>query len=205
MKGTSPAAGLANCSRPSPGLFAFAFVKPTSTACKSCNRAMREPEGTAIERHPRWPSPLCDNPGPRLPETAGAQAARFAGGRSGLRDRAILSVGLQVGLRRAEITANLCSIFCLPPRVFLIWMPHWSPHLTGQKALVKGLPGVWSGGRLAKPTRPPPGPAPGSQRRAQPYHVTRRCDFPRLAQDAHRPHRRPGRVACTAEGARGRA
>ena len=38
---------------------------------------------------------------------AGAQAARYSRGRrvEGLRDRAILSVGLQVGLRRAEIAA----------------------------------------------------------------------------------------------------
>ena len=34
----------------------------------------------------------------------------FTFARRRLGDRAILSVGLQVGLRRAEITANLCSI-----------------------------------------------------------------------------------------------
>jgi hypothetical protein len=75
-----------------------------------------------------------------------------------------------------------------------------------KKALVKCLPGVRSGGRLAKPHPPATGsPLPAGQRRAQLNHLTRRCDFPRLAQDAHPDGRigLSGRMACTAEGARG--
>jgi hypothetical protein len=42
---------------------------------------MREPEGTAIERHPRWPSPLCDNPAlafskPQARKPSGPRARR---------------------------------------------------------------------------------------------------------------------------------
>jgi len=48
-------------------------------------------------------------------------------------------------------------------------------------------------------------PLPAGQRRAQLNHLTRRCDFPRLAQDAHPDGRigaLSGRMACTAERAR---
>jgi hypothetical protein len=53
--------------------------------------------------------PLCDNPALAFSKQQARKLLDSPGGRSGLRDRAI-SVGSQVGLRRAEITANLCSI-----------------------------------------------------------------------------------------------
>src|SRR6202047_4759052 len=74
-----------------------------------------------------------------------------------------------------------------------------------QKALVKCLPAVRLGGRLAKPHPPRRVPLAAGQRRAQLNYLTRRCDFPRLAQDAHPDGRigaLSGRMACTAEGAR---
>ena len=48
---------------------------------------MRAPEGTAIEGHPRWPSPLCDNSALALTKLQACKLLDFAGGRFGLRDR----------------------------------------------------------------------------------------------------------------------
>ena len=59
-----------------------------------------------------------------------------------------------------------------------------------QKALVKCLPGVRSGGRLAKPHPPATDcrsrwPANVERIAIKKCSLARRCDFPRLAQDAH--------------------
>ena len=93
--------------------------------------------------------------------------------------------------------------FAFPSVSFLIWLPPLElPSI--QKALVKCLLGCGPAVRDG-----PVGhrvPLPGGQRRAQPNHVTRRCDFPRLAQDALP----GGRIGAldewpAGEGARGRA
>ena len=49
--------------------------------------------------------------------------------------------------------------FAFPSVSFLIWLPPLEPPSI-QKARMKCLPGVRSGGRVARRTRRPPGPAP---------------------------------------------
>ena len=86
--------------------------------------------------------------------------------------------------KKHAVSLPYTDYFASPVCLFNLNAPTGVPIYTEQKALVKF---AWGGGRTDLRNRPARHRVllPGGQRRAQPYHVTRRCDFPRLAQDAH--------------------